>query len=169
MVDYSGWLESWHEWGNPSLGQVYQHFFEEWGRIPHLVKILVLLVMVFVVLCLMFGVLFSLIDEYVIIKTGAVLLGIIAFLFVICPVTYWLLPTAGTGPTPISFAKQTERVYGLQAFGCKGGCPEQGFPKDRTEVSWFDSGKIVKGTIIVEGNKIGLVGPDGKLLKAGEQ
>lgn len=64
-----------------------------------------------------------------------------------------------------SFAQRTGQVFGVERIVCDYGCPVYGLPEDRTSANWMQDGKLVHGTIIVDGHKVGLAGPDGELLK----
>ena len=64
-----------------------------------------------------------------------------------------------------SFAQRTQQAFGVERIVCDYGCPVYGLPEDRTSANWMQDGKLVHGTIIVNGHKVGLAGPDGELLK----
>ena len=49
-----------------------------------------------------------------------------------------------------------------------GGCSSKKLPEDRTEATWLQGNRYVKGWILVDGNKVGLVGSNGILLTVKE-
>lgn len=87
---------------------------------------------------------------------------------------------AANSPRGESFTEQTERMFGISRLACDQstsgskttdptGCMPYKLPGDRTPASWMQDGRLVKGTILVNGHKIGLAGADGELLKPAER
>lgn len=93
---------------------------------------------------------------------SAVLTSTLLLVFIIVGilVKFYLPPK----DTP-SFAQRTEQAFGVERIVCDYGCPVYGLPEDHTSANWMQDGKLVHGTIIVDGYKVGLAGPDGELLK----
>lgn len=82
----------------------------------------------------------------------------------------WLSTTTGTEPQYLTFTEKTERTFNVSHLRCEniGGCPSKKLPEDRTEATWLQGNRYVKGWILVDGNKVGLVGSNGILLTVKE-
>lgn len=70
-----------------------------------------------------------------------------------------------------TFATHTENMYGIEHLRCDGAdCPAYDLPADNTSASWLKDGRLEQGRFIIDdGNKVGLAGPDGELLKEAER
>ena len=67
------------------------------------------------------------------------------------------------------FAEKLAKDKNDISSGCiKIGCPSKKLPEDRTEATWLQGNRYVKGWILVDGNKVGLVGSNGILLTVKE-
>ena len=73
---------------------------------------------------------------------------------------------AHPNPDYPTFESHTEQVFAIKSLKCDEGCPTKGLPYDRTSASWIQDGRLAHGTILVDGDKVGVAGPDGELLKA---
>ena len=82
----------------------------------------------------------------------------------------WLSTTTGTEPQYLTFTEKTERTFNVSHLRCEniGGCPSKKLPEDRTEATWLQGNRYVKGWILVDGTRVGLVGSNGILLTVKE-
>lgn len=101
-----------------------------------------------------------------------VVLNVLGALFILaCAVVMvngmkgWI-ETHAVRASAVTFTVQTERTFGIKNLKCRHDCPAYVLPADRTSASWMQGDRFVRGTILVDGTKVGLAGPDGRLLKA---
>lgn len=61
----------------------------------------------------------------------------------------WLSTTTGTEPQYLTFTEKTERTFNVSHLRCEniGGCPSKKLPEDRTEATWLQGNRYVKGWI----------------------
>ncbi|MBT1162116.1 hypothetical protein JS541_09760 [Bifidobacterium sp. SO1] len=71
-------------------------------------------------------------------------------------------------PDRTTFVEQTERTFGITRLVCDWDCPDYKLPDDRDTASWIRGNRLEHGRFIIEGNRVGLAGPDGTLLKEAE-
>lgn len=141
MVDYSQWLES-----------------VNWDPIQWVVSLGIAVLLV--------------VSSIFIARMGERIEGVIRGIFVLGSIVLVVGLAGGLylafcqPPKDDTFARETERVFGVERITCDGGCPVYGLPDDRTPASWMHDGRLVKGTILVDGHKVGLAGADGEPLKA---
>ncbi len=73
------------------------------------------------------------------------------------------------GSDYVTFTTQTERVYNITHLRCGDQECADRLPNDRQKASWVRAGRFEEGRFLIDGDKVGLVGSDGKLLKALKQ
>lgn len=73
------------------------------------------------------------------------------------------------GPAYVTFTTQTERVYNITHLRCGDQECADRLSNDRQKASWVRAGRFEEGRFLIDGDKVGLVGSDGKLLKAMKQ
>jgi len=73
------------------------------------------------------------------------------------------------GSDYVTFTTQTERVYNITHLRCGDQECADRLPNDRQKASWVRAGRFEEGRFLIDGDKVGLVGSDGKLLKAMKQ
>lgn len=98
-------------------------------------------------------------------KTRVRIMAVIALGFVASVIA--LLFVTASGPNGVEpFTPYTETLYGIEHLRCDGtDCPAYDLPADGTVASWLKDDRLQQGRFIVDGNRIGLAGPDGELLK----
>ena len=74
------------------------------------------------------------------------------------------------GATVLDVHGKDGTTFNVSHLRCEniGGCPSKKLPEDRTEATWLQGNRYVKGWILVDGNKVGLVGSNGILLTVKE-
>lgn len=73
------------------------------------------------------------------------------------------------GSDYVTFTTQTERVYNITHLRCGDQECADRLPDDGQKASWVRAGRFEEGRFLIDGDKVGLVGSDGKLLKALKQ
>lgn len=151
MADYSAWLNS--------LPREF-HLSTGWFLIIMIVSVLGLFLML--VSCR------DLTDSLGWEKCQGFITGVIIVVWAIG--LLWLSTKTGTEPQYLTFTEKTERTFDVSHLRCEniGGCPSKKLPEDRTEATWLQGNRYVKGWILVDGNKVGLVGSNGILLTVKE-
>lgn len=74
-----------------------------------------------------------------------------------------------TSSDHVTFTTQTERVYNITHLRCGDQEYADRLPDDGQKASWVRAGRFEEGRFLIDGDKVGLVGSDGKLLKAMKQ
>lgn len=100
------------------------------------------------------------------VKTNVRITAVMALGFVASVIA--LLFVTASGPNGVEpFATHAENMYGIEHLRCDGAdCPAYDLPTDNTSASWLKDGRLEQGRFIIDdGNKVGLAGPDGELLK----
>lgn len=73
------------------------------------------------------------------------------------------------GSDYVTFTAQTERTYNITHLRCGDAECANRLPDDGQKASWVRAGRFEEGRFLIDGDKVGLVGADGKLLKAMKQ